>query len=215
MILVNDIYKSVQGEGRLVGTPMVVLRLHGCTVGCSWCDTKQTWSLKHEASELEAALGENQNYANIGEARLADLCREIGGPNIKWVMLTGGEPCEQDLDTLIVNLRRQGFKVNLETSGTQPLPKNEPEWICVSPKYAFRKPLQNVLEDADEIKVVICTVKDLEENLDELKRLRDYGIIVSLQPVAGSKSALGVCISAATEYGFNLSIQMHKVIDIL
>lgn len=194
---------------------MILLRLHGCSVGCSWCDTKQTWSLKHKPEDsLVDALGENERYAEVDESQLAGFCRSLAGEHISWVMLTGGEPCQQILDTLVSCLRQNGFKTNLETSGTEALPAVLPDWICVSPKYAFQEPTEKALEAANEVKMVVCTGKDLETNLTQLLALKSKGKIVSLQPVSGSKSARDICVAACLTFGFNLSIQIHKEIGL-
>lgn len=216
MIKVNDIYKTIQGEGRWAGTPMVLLRLHGCSVGCSWCDTKQSWSLKHEPeSSLDEALGENQKYAEVDELVLAEYCRNLAGEHVGWVMVTGGEPCQQNLDWLCRCLKMRGFGINLETSGTGALPQRHLiDWLCVSPKYAFQKPTERAILTADEVKLVVCTDKDLEKHLTQLQALKAKGKTVSLQPVSGSKTARDICIAACLAFGFNLSIQIHKEINL-
>lgn len=216
MLKVNDIYVSVQGEGHMTGVPMVVLRMHGCNVGCSWCDTKQTWSTKHRPKkEMVKALGENDKYARAGEVRLADMCREMAGPNVRWVMLTGGEPCEQDIRELVYQLHRAGFKVNLETSGSQPIPEDaDIDWVCVSPKFKFVPPLTQSLAIAHEIKYVVCTQADIDEHVLLLRDLFSKGRVISLQPVAGSQAAKDACVNACLKHGFNLSIQMHKTAGI-
>lgn len=212
MIHVNDIYASVQGEGYMTGTPMVVLRLQGCKVGCTWCDTKQTWSIEGKPRKImENALGENDDFAIAGENRIAAMCREIGGKNIRWVMLTGGEPCEQDIQALVAQLHKVGFKVCLETSGTQPIPEDSDiDWICVSPKFQFIPPLPESLAIAHEVKFVVCKQADIDQYALLLRDLYSKGRVISLQPVAGSRAAKAICIDACLQHGFNLSIQMHK-----
>lgn len=216
MIKINDVYSSIQGEGGLTGTPMIVLRLQGCTVGCSWCDTKQTWhfNTKPKAGVLEV-LGENESWAECEESEIADYCKAIAGNEIEWVMLTGGEPAEQDLNLLVDSLKAKGFRICLETSGTKETQGIEKiDWVCVSPKFGFKEPLEEVIKHANEIKTVICTVKDLQEHLDQFIRWKNQSKRVSLQPVSGSKSALSICSDAAVQYGFYLSIQLHKLVGI-
>lgn len=123
---VNDIYATIQGEGRMVGTPMILLRLHGCSVGCSFCDTKETWStgdaaLRWQRATLDDARGSNELWVELDEdALVRAVCEERDGkaPGVEWVLLTGGEPAEQPVRPLVRALHRSGFRVALETSGT-------------------------------------------------------------------------------------------------
>jgi 7-carboxy-7-deazaguanine synthase len=123
---VNDIYATIQGEGKLVGTPMILLRLHGCSVGCSFCDTKETWAkgdaaLPSRRATLEDARGSNELWVELDQDSLVRaVCTERDGnaPGVEWVLLTGGEPAEQPIRPLVRALHRAGFRVALETSGT-------------------------------------------------------------------------------------------------
>ncbi len=123
---VNDIYATIQGEGKLVGTPMILLRLHGCSVGCAFCDTKETWAtgdaaLSWRRATLEDARGSNELWVELDEDSLVRaVCaeRDAKAPGVEWVLLTGGEPAEQPIRPLVRALHGAGFKVALETSGT-------------------------------------------------------------------------------------------------
>src|SRR5215467_7055812 len=95
---VNDCYTCVQGEGVQTGVAMVLLRLHGCDVGCPWCDTVQTWrfEIENERPSIKEALGENMRYAYAGPQEIADyICANHQGP--RWIMVTGGEPAQYSL----------------------------------------------------------------------------------------------------------------------
>jgi 7-carboxy-7-deazaguanine synthase len=118
MIRLNDIYACVQGEGCLAGTPMVLIRLQGCGVGCPWCDTKETWDLKPamHLPTIDKARTLPIFWTTADEAEIALKAREIG-PNIPWALVTGGEPAEQALGPLVDHLHAQGFRVAIETSG--------------------------------------------------------------------------------------------------
>jgi 7-carboxy-7-deazaguanine synthase len=64
---VSDLYPCIQGEGCQTGTPMALLRLQGCRVGCPWCDTKQTWLMaeEHQRPTLEEALGDGPEWCHV------------------------------------------------------------------------------------------------------------------------------------------------------
>jgi 7-carboxy-7-deazaguanine synthase len=123
---VNDLYATIQGEGRMVGTPMILLRLHGCSVGCAFCDTKETWAVGEAAlpshrATLEEARGSDELWAELDEEAVAAAVRaerDAKAPGVEWVLLTGGEPAEQPIRPLVRALHGAGFKVALETSGT-------------------------------------------------------------------------------------------------
>jgi len=123
---VNDLYATIQGEGQMVGTPMILLRLHGCSVGCTFCDTKETWAtgdmaLPWRRTTLDEARGSNDLWVELDEESMVSAVREErekNAPGVEWVLLTGGEPAEQPIRPLVGALHRAGFKVALETSGT-------------------------------------------------------------------------------------------------
>lgn len=123
---VNDLYATIQGEGQMVGTPMILLRLHGCSVGCTFCDTKETWAtgdvaLPWRRMTLDEARGSNDLWVELDEESVVGAVREErekNGSGVEWVLLTGGEPAEQPIRPLVRALHRAGFKVAIETSGT-------------------------------------------------------------------------------------------------
>jgi 7-carboxy-7-deazaguanine synthase len=109
---VSEIFTSVQGEGPSVGTPSVFVRLQGCTVGCTWCDTRYSWDPRRgDEITLEALL---------------HRVKEAGAQN---VVVTGGEPLEHPaLVPLVGALHALGRRVEVETAGTRvppPLPVDQ------------------------------------------------------------------------------------------
>lgn len=231
-IPINDIYYSIQGEGMLAGTPMVFLRTQGCPVGCSFCDTKETWELD---KELEVPVyqdfsGKNARWASADTMRISQAVQDVWeqgtdtegrNPDMdKWVVLTGGEPAIHDLFDLVFDLHTMGFKVALETSGTFDLGTSvfQFNWICVSPKMMNQSlpVLGSVLRQAHEIKMVVGAMKHVNQfhSLLELNEpLRD-GVIISLQPMSLAKVATELCITLCKKYGWNLSIQIHQYLGI-
>jgi len=104
---VAEVFYSIQGEGVTAGLPAVFVRLQGCTVGCSWCDTKYSWDPEAgSAVDLDALVEEVSAYP----------CRRA--------VVTGGEPLESPSFALLLKaLGVQGFAIEVETSGTvQPPP---------------------------------------------------------------------------------------------
>ena len=102
---ITEIYASIQGESTFAGLPCTFVRLTGCNLRCSWCDSEYTFTggRKMSADEVFAEVGKH--------------------PAIKLVEITGGEPMlqERELVPLMQRLLDAGYTVLLETSGERPL----------------------------------------------------------------------------------------------
>lgn len=223
MYPVNDVYAAVQGEGRLAGAAMVLVRLQGCAVGCPWCDTRETWARDEacRAERLEDALGTNPRWAWCGAADLARFARGVAaGP--RWALVTGGEPADHDLRPLARRLSAAGFRTALETSGTADGHlRGGPglfDWVCVSPKFDMPggKPvLDRVLEQANELKFVVGRPADVARAEAVVGALAEPGLggrVVSLQPVSLSEKATKLCLETVIRRGWCLSLQAHKIL---
>jgi len=104
-----EYFASFEGEGLMVGTPTIFVRVYGCPVKCKWCDTPESWEL--------ASLGQDYSIQEILDI-VNKLSSENGG--IKRVSITGGEPLlyPQEILELTKVLQNHDYYVNLETSGT-------------------------------------------------------------------------------------------------
>ena len=216
-MLVNDIYLSLQGEGCLAGTPMVILRLQGCSVGCPFCDTKETWyeDIDKKVS-FRDALGTSENYSDITENEIVGFIRD-NFKNTLWVLVTGGEPAEQDLGRLTSCLSKANYRIALETSGTATGHENAIlNWNCVSPKIGMpgqREIIPWTIRVADELKFVIGCQKDLDVVSCFLaKYSKRDDCQVCLQPMSTNQKATELCIETCMRMGYRLSLQRHKLI---
>ncbi|HVO44409.1 MAG TPA: 7-carboxy-7-deazaguanine synthase QueE [Aggregatilineales bacterium] len=217
---VNDCYVCVQGEGVQTGVAMVLLRLHGCEVGCPFCDTKQTW-LFDRASEcptLDDVLGENPRYTYADSDTIAEyIATRRQGP--KWVLVSGGEPAQYPLKPLVDSLHGRGYRVALETSGTEIGHLGAGfDWVCVSPKIAMpggKAIRPEAIESADEIKHVVGIPRDIAalEGLLSEHKLKPAAQIC-LQPVSLSPKATQLCIETVQQRGWRLSVQVHKYLKL-
>ncbi|HUW92965.1 MAG TPA: 7-carboxy-7-deazaguanine synthase QueE [Bacteroidales bacterium] len=141
--IVEEFY-SIQGEGCNTGRAAYFIRVSGCDIGCSWCDTKYAWNADlHPLVEVE----------KITEHVL--LC------GADSVVVTGGEPLMWDLSMLCGSLRRHGIETFIETSGAYPLTGTW-DWITLSPKKGM-SPLSEIWLKADELKVIIEDGTDFED----------------------------------------------------
>jgi len=103
---ITEIYKSIQGESTYAGLPCVFVRLTGCNLRCSWCDSEYTFTGGHRMMIEEV------------ESEVESL-----SPNGGLVEITGGEPMlqERELVPLMERLLASRYNVLLETSGERPL----------------------------------------------------------------------------------------------
>ena len=149
-----EIYKSVQGESSFAGLPCIFVRLAGCNLRCSWCDSEYTFKggYKQSLDEVEAAV------AALAPVRLVEF--------------TGGEPMlqERELLPLMERLLAQDYTLMIETSGERLL-GNVPKAVhkIVDVKCpgsgeggSFRMENLDALTKRDEVKFVISDRNDYE-----------------------------------------------------
>jgi 7-carboxy-7-deazaguanine synthase len=105
-MFINEIFYSLQGEGINIGLPTIFIRLSGCNLNCSWCDT-----------EYAKEEGRDTKLANI----IKYIERNHGG--CRRICITGGEPLEQmkDLKKLLTELCKKKYEIVLETNGSKDL----------------------------------------------------------------------------------------------
>jgi 7-carboxy-7-deazaguanine synthase len=137
---VNETFLSWQGEGVHMGRKAFFIRLQGCPVKCTWCDSASTWHPQYVPK-------------NIRKANADELAKEAAESKPDFVVLTGGEPCVHDLVPLLNALKAVKLKVHLETCGAYPIPEGL-DWVTVSPKWA-KLPVAESLAKADEVKLII------------------------------------------------------------
>jgi len=166
-----EIYKSVQGESSFAGRPCIFVRLAGCNLRCSWCDSEYTFKGGYKLSEDEV---------------VADV--EKLAP-VKLVEFTGGEPLlqERELIPLMERLLAAGYELMIETSGERPL-DHVPAAVhkIVDVKCpgsgeggSFRMSNLDFLTKRDEVKFVIT-------NRGDYQFARDFIREHSLETRAGS-----------------------------
>lgn len=217
---VTEVFVSVQGEGPSLGRPAVFLRLAGCNLSCSWCDTKYAWSGGEELSVEEVA------------EQVLSLLRRFRGADL--LVVTGGEPLLQseELVELLAKLRREvpHLEVEVETNGTVD-PRRVLTYVdrlIVSPKLSnsglpeeLRRVSEGVIEairtygDRVYVKVVVEGRGDVEEVLQVVRELGVSRDRVYLMPQASTleelRQRLPVVVEIAVEYGFRVSDRLQIV----
>jgi 7-carboxy-7-deazaguanine synthase len=152
---ITEIYKSIQGESSYTGLPCVFVRLTGCNLRCSWCDSEYTFTGGQKMT-LEEVEGEVEHLS----------------PHGGLVEITGGEPMlqEKEVIPLMDRLLNSGYTVLLETSGERPLDKVPREIIKIvdvkcpnsGEPDTFRMENLDTLTSRDEVKFVLSDRMDYE-----------------------------------------------------
>jgi 7-carboxy-7-deazaguanine synthase len=191
-----EAFYTLQGEGYHQGKAAYFIRLGGCDVGCVWCDVKESWDAE-----------------KFKKFKIESLTFKVKQTPAQIVVITGGEPLMHNLDELTKELQHAGLKTHIETSGSSPLSGNW-DWICLSPK-KFKAPLPEILQKADELKVVIF-------NKSDFNWAEKYAALVSpdcklyLQPEWDKASIVTPMIIDYIKANpqWELSLQIHKYINI-
>ncbi|MCY2983604.1 MAG: radical SAM protein [Planctomycetota bacterium] len=179
MIRISEIFHSVQGEGRLTGTPSVFIRTSGCNLRCWFCDTRYaSWEPEGDSWEIDTILASVTKWPT------------------SHVVITGGEPMIfEELGKLCHELRRQKRHITIETAGTIHRDLECDLW-SISPKLSNSTPIGYASEEwvkqhdqrrnrpevvrslmalGDyQLKFVVGSILDAAEVLEYLKELGDW-----------------------------------------
>lgn len=190
---INEIFYSIQGEGRWAGRAAVFVRFSGCNLKCPFCDT------------------DFKSYKEYGELDILEAIQKASS-SCRFVVFTGGEPTLQVDEALIALLHKWGYYLAMETNGTHRLPDGL-DWVTCSPKTAFVKNGETILTAASEIKVVF----------DGEHQISDFGIDAGeyyVQPCDVQDEKRNAEILKATvdfvkkHPGWQFSLQQQKIINV-
>jgi 7-carboxy-7-deazaguanine synthase len=225
---INELFHSLQGEGRLAGVPSTFVRTSGCNLRCWFCDSYHTsWEPAGDRMDL------------------GEIEKRIEGFGAKHVVLTGGEPLLHDAsEDLLKRLADAGYHTTVETNGTVvPDPDTSIDLASVSPKLASSTPtsdrdpkgegeweerheerridldaLSTLVERYDhQLKFVVTDRGDMDEITSLLDRLRDRVAVadeyVLLMPEGATRERLdetrNTVADLAMEYGFRYTPRLH------
>jgi 7-carboxy-7-deazaguanine synthase len=167
-MIISEIFRSVQGEGTRTGLPCIFVRLTGCNLRCTWCDTAYAFH-GGQKMEVDAVLQRVHELASFGPQS------KNGGaaskPKLPLVELTGGEPLLQpEAIPLAQKLLQSGYQVMIETSGERQVSVLPQEVIKIidikcpdsGEPDTFLMENLDALDGKDEIKFVISSRRDYE-----------------------------------------------------
>jgi len=215
-----EIYKSLQGESSYTGLPCVFVRLAGCNLRCTWCDSEYT-------------------FKGGQPMTLDEIEREVRrlSPDGGLAEITGGEPLLQEREAvpLMEHLLIAGYTVLLETSGERPLERVPPRVVKIvdvkcpdsGEGDTFRIENLNALTVRDEVKFVIASRRDYEFASDFIREHALSSRVASLilspafrKDAAGSRDASHCLVDPqqlaewmlADKLKARLGLQVHKFI---
>ncbi|MBI9015852.1 MAG: 7-carboxy-7-deazaguanine synthase QueE [Phycisphaerae bacterium] len=212
---ITQIFKSIQGEGRLAGVVSVFIRLAGCNLRCRWCDTAYSWP------------------TDAGDEMAIDkIIEKVKSFGCTHIVVTGGEPLIHDnLEILLAALRNEGFHITLETAATGYMPLSV-DLMSISPKLSNSTPdgpqgqnheksrlnldaLANFIDNYDyQLKFVVANETDIAETqriIDQLGPLQCDKVM--LMPQATDRMAYRTLAPMVAnwciEKGFTFCPRLH------
>lgn len=202
MIRVTEVFFSLQGEAARSGYPTVFIRLTGCPLRCTWCDTA---------------------YAFTGgtQTRISDILTDVARFPTRHICVTGGEPLAQKhCLSLLTALCDAGYDVCLETSGALDITQVDPRVARITDLKApgsgesDKNLLSNLadLRQTDEIKMVLASRADFEwaKIMIATHRLNERCAVV-LSPVAGQLAPTDLADwILADGLDVRFQVQLHK-----
>jgi len=189
---VNEIFYSVQGEGKYTGAAAVFIRLAGCGMRCKWCDTKYAQKTNFNLTPVQI-LARVKKYP------------------VETVILTGGEPAEQNIAPLIKLLAKNKYQIHLETNGSIDIDTSLIFCATISPKKTVD---EKMLRKADVIKLVVDG-KITKKQILAYKKYINKKTSLYIQPEGNKKENIKKCLQIIKENPqIKLSLQMHKLANI-
>lgn len=194
---INEIFYSLQGEGGQSGKAMLFVRLSGCNLTCSYCDTQ---------------------HLSFTLYTLAELAQTLATYPSRELLWTGGEPTLYLTPEIVAYFATRGYRQSIETNGTHAVPQGI-AYISCSPKpEALESLWQNFPQGVDEWRFPFGADAPLPPPIESLPPARNYflspiylpGEILSQPP-----RALESCIHYIKGHPqWRLSVQLHKLIGI-
>lgn len=191
---VNEIFYSLQGEGRWAGRAAVFVRFCGCNLQCPFCDTDFKEGQELTAEEIISTV-----------KGLSKDCR--------FLVFTGGEPSLQLDENITTLLHQDGYFITTETNGTHPLPKGI-DWVTLSPKDSFVNNGNVILKRVNEIKVVFDAIHEIR-GYDDIETEFYFVQPCDTGDKEHNKAILNECIDFILKNPkWQLSLQQHKIINV-
>lgn len=210
MLRISEIFKSIEGEGIRAGYPCIFIRLHGCNLRCSYCDS------------MYAVEGNDYTEMTVQEV-WDNIVYEFGvsKSGLTKVTLTGGEPLiHKDTMELVNLLLANGCEVNIETNGacdiSPYLLRNviiTMDWKSISSGMNTKMNVENLrlLRDIDVIKFVVGSIEDLDQMKKVIQNTRAIPFVSSIFGEIEPKDIVQYLLDNRLDE-VRMQLQMHKFI---
>lgn len=221
---VAEIFYSIDGEGVRTGLPVIFIRLFGCNLNCSYCDTR--YACKTDEADENGIVG----FDMMDFDRIMFNIKQY--EPCKCITLTGGEPLiHENTARLVMLLRQNGYEVNIETNGSVDIRPfivyqdgfDSPgdyfftmDWKSISSGESDEMIVQNlsVLETHDVIKFVVGSIEDLDQMRELLEHHQGLKAQVFVSPIWNQISPR-LLVEYVLEHKLTdvrVQVQLHKII---
>ena len=204
MLKVTEIYHSIQGEGSRAGLACVFIRLSGCNLRCTWCDTEY-------------------GYSGGKDMELSEVLEQVSKYNCQLVEVTGGEPLmQEECSDLVELLLEKDYTVLVETSGAYDISTISDKAVrivdmkCPGSGMVERNDYKNLekLSANDELKFVVADKLDFDWSCDLIKKFdlnhRENNFISPVYGETDMESLAKWILDS--ELNIRLQVQLHKFI---
>lgn len=194
------IFKTIQGEGPLVGSPAIFVRLSGCNLTCKFCDT------------------DFEDFNRKSYNQIIEEIKLLAKNQIKLIVITGGEPFRQNINPLCEKLLNYNFQVQIETNGSFYRTINPKVMIICSPKIFNKKYLihPKMLDRIDYFKFLISNHLEDYQNIPNNFKNNNNIYLQAMDEYDINKNQANqkLCNDLAKKYNHRISIQLHKILNI-
>jgi len=201
-MLISEIFRSLQGEGKNQGRPCTFIRCAGCNLKCRWCDTPYS----------------REGGSVYPVEQVLDQIRHFGG---NYACITGGEPLlqENDIRILCRELRKAGYSIEIETNGTIDFrPFQEFASICMDVKCPSSGEQSDVgllpyITAEDCVKFVVQDIPDCKFAGSIIRENNIHGEIF-ISPVFGSAYSEIASFILENNLPVRMQLQLHKILGV-
>ena len=190
---VKEIFYSLQGEGGRQGEASVFIRLAGCNLDCSFCDTDYQGGISMKTEEIISHIRQFPS---------------------KWIIWTGGEPTLQLTDKIIDFFHQEGYLQAIESNGTNPLPLRL-DYRVISPKGEDISYARKNNPEVEEVRIPMSAGAALPD-IETLPTAKCYYLSPIFETdTEKTRANIDYCVEQVKQHPrWRLSLQVHKLIGI-